>query len=163
MWKRTIVLITLVLIPLLSFGQEQKLPKYKVSVWEAKFDTFVDIASPNHDKYPTLKATPDIEGTLVIEFDTESLIFDFDKGLLQAVISDHYIVRIENGNMMTIPLPKFSEPTKVTYNLNGPAWNTIMVTEELDNSHVYNTWYRKIFDENRKLWHWEVAHSIRTR
>ena len=116
MFRKLLVLLFL-LVPVVAFGQDQKLPKYSVVIWEAKYESLVVI---EEDRGVTINAdNPEIQNTLVLEFNTESFIFDLERG--------------------------------------G------MVTETLDNGHVYNTCYKKVFDQNKGLWLWEVAYSARTR
>ena len=158
---RKFLFFVFLIVPLVSFGQDIKLPTYTVGIWKVGFN---DLAVIGPDKNVYMKnGNPGIEGTLGIEFNTKTLAFDLDRGLMIVNLADSYIVRLRNSGMLTESLMKFSEPTTLSLDLGGPAWNTVMVTETLDNGQVYSTWYGKVFDEGKRVWRWEVLSSARTK
>jgi len=160
MFRKLLVLLFL-LVPVVAFGQDQKLPKYSVVIWEAKYESLVVI---EEDRGVTINAdNPEIQNTLVLEFNTESFIFDLERGGMVTEVSSTHISVLRDGVMEGYPLMDFQGLTKLNIKLDGSAWYTIMVTETLDNGHVYNTCYKKVFDQNKGLWLWEVAYSARTR
>lgn len=150
---RKLVILGLLLMPTLAFGQNTSAPKYgppryMVTIWTEKFEDFTVVADNEvfYDNYIH-------EHECSIEFSAENLTFDPDTGLIEGKVLGQYLIKVSNT---TVEMPFLGNDFKAT--LNG--WGTVRIIETKDNGRIYiTTWYRGILNEDKKKWwRWEMVH-----
>ncbi|MEK7138695.1 MAG: hypothetical protein AAB799_00760 [Patescibacteria group bacterium] len=156
---RKLLVLAFLIVPTLSFGQDNLALKhnnpprsYIVTIWSEKFEDFTSMDPEKWVYYNNFVRE------ISVEFRVNSLIFDLDTGLMKIGDLSYYAVTVKDA-WANMPLV-CNESCSLDVDLG--EWSTVRVVERVDNGRIYIfTWYRKVFDKDKKVWSWEVVSQIR--